>query len=272
MSTAAVFFDIKNAFDTTCYPGLLYKLSILKFSNNLIKRISSFLSKRKFIVSVEGKMSTPSYTQAGVPQGSVLSPTLYNLYINDTAQTADVNLALFVDDTCLYATGRKEGYVLKKIQFGLNCMEAWCEPWNIKINEEKSRANYLIHRNRPPDSRLTLNGRNIPFVNSVKYLGVIFDKGMTWRLHIEIIEAKSFRTFIIIYSLFKSERLNANIKLTLQKALIRSVMTYTCPAWEFAAESNSLKLQCLQNKVLRTIGNFPRCTSVRDMHVDFQIP
>jgi hypothetical protein len=60
----------------------------------------------------------------------------------------------------------------------------------------------------------------------VKYLGVIFDKRMTWRLHIEMIEAKAFRTFIRIYSLFKSERLSANIKLTLHKALIRSVMTY----------------------------------------------
>jgi hypothetical protein len=61
---------------------------------------------------------------AGVPQGSVLSPTLYNLYINDTPQTSGVNLALFADDTCLYATDRKEGYVLRKIQRGLNCMAA----------------------------------------------------------------------------------------------------------------------------------------------------
>jgi hypothetical protein len=92
---------------------------------------------------------------------------------------------------------------------------------------------------KPHDSPLTLNGRNIPFVNSVKYLGVIFDKRMmTWRLHIEMIEAKAFRTFNRIYSLIKSEWLNANIKLTLHNALIRSVMTYACPAWEFAAESH----------------------------------
>jgi hypothetical protein len=76
--------------------------------------------------------------------------------------------------------------------------------------------------------------------------GVIFDKRMTWRLHIEMIEAKAFRTFIRIYSLCKSERLSANIKLTLHKALIRSVMTYACPAWEFAAESHLLKMQPLQ--------------------------
>jgi hypothetical protein len=71
-----------------------------------------------------------------------------------------------------------------------------------------------------------LNGRNIPFVNNIKYLVAILDKKVTWRKHIEMIEAKAFDTFIRIYSLFKSERLSAIIKLTLHKALIRSIMTY----------------------------------------------
>jgi hypothetical protein len=115
MSTAAVFLDIEKAFNTTWHPGLLYKLAKLQFSNSLIKLISSFLSQRKFRVSVEGKLSTPRYMQAGMPQGSVLSPTVYNLYINDTPKTPVVNLALFADDTCLYATDRKEGFVLRKI-------------------------------------------------------------------------------------------------------------------------------------------------------------
>jgi hypothetical protein len=101
------------------------------------------------------------------------------------------------------------------------------------------------------DRLLTLNRRNISFVNSVKYLGVIFDKRMTWRLHIETIEAKAFRTFIRLYSVFKTQRLSVNIKLTFHKALIRSVMTYVCPAWEFQTETYLLKLQCLQNNVIR---------------------
>jgi hypothetical protein len=83
-----------------------------------------------------------------------------------------------------------------------------------------------------------------------------------------MIEAKGFRTFIRIYSLLKSERLSAKIKLTLHKALIRTVITYACAAWELAADTYLLKLQRLQNKVLRTIGNFP----VRDMHTAFNLP
>jgi hypothetical protein len=120
-------------------------------------------------------------------------------------------------------------------------METWCKSWNIKINEDK-------------------------------YLGVIFDKKVTWKLHIEMIEAKAFRTIIRIYSLFRSERSKTNIIFTLHKALIRSVMTYGCPAWEFAADNHLLKLQRLQNKVLRIIRNFPRCTPIRDLHMTFKLP
>jgi hypothetical protein len=97
-TTAVVFLDIEKAFDTTWHNGLLYKLSA-----SLIKLISSFLSNRKLSVSVEGEMSTPRIMKAGVPQGSALSPTLFNMYINDTPQTIGVHLALFADDTCLHA-------------------------------------------------------------------------------------------------------------------------------------------------------------------------
>jgi hypothetical protein len=95
---------------------------------------------------------------------------------------------------------------------------------------------------------------------------------MAWRLRVEMIEAKVFRTFIRLYSLFKSEQLSVNIKFTLHKAKIRFVMTYALHAWEFSAESYLLTLQRLQNKVFRTIGNLPRHILVRDMHATFKIP
>jgi hypothetical protein len=81
----------------------------------------------------------------------------------------------------------------------------------------------------------------------VKYLGVIFDEEVTWRLHIETIAAKALRIFISIYPLLKSERLSVGTKLTLYKVFIRSILTYAWPAWEFTVESNLLKLQRLQN-------------------------
>jgi hypothetical protein len=100
----------------------------------------------------------------------------------------------------------------------------------------------------------------------------MFDKKITRGPHTEMIEAKASRKFFRTYSPFKSERLSPNIKLTLHKALIRSVMTYACPAWEFAADTHLVKLQSLQNKVLRTTGNFRRRTPVREMGMAFHLP
>jgi hypothetical protein len=124
-------------------------------------------------------------------------------------------------------------------------MVAWCEHWNNTLNEDKSQAVYFSHWIRPPESLLHWMDGNIPSVNSVKDLRVIFDKKITWRPHTEMFKAKAFRTFITVYSLFRSETLSTNIKLTLHKALIRCVMTYACPAWEFANDTHLIKFQCL---------------------------
>jgi hypothetical protein len=106
-----------------------------------------------------------------------------------------------------YATDRR------KLPRGLSAIETWCERWNIKINSDKIQAIYFSHRLRPTEAHLTLNGWDIPFVNRVKYLGVNFEKRVTWKLYIEMIEAKDFRTFIRIYSPFKSELLSPSTKL-----------------------------------------------------------
>jgi hypothetical protein len=86
-----------------------------------------------------------------------------------------------------------------------------------------------------------------------------------------MIEAEAFRTFIRIHSPFKSELLSTNIKLTYQKGLIGSVMTYACPTWELATDTYLLKLQRLQNNVLRIIGNVARCVSVHGLHMAFNL-
>jgi hypothetical protein len=84
--------------------------------------------------------------------------------------------------------------VRRKLQRGLNSFETWCKRWNIKMNEDMNRAVYFTHRLGSPEAHLRMNGRNIPFVNHVKYVDVIFDKRITRRLHIEMVEIKVFKT------------------------------------------------------------------------------
>jgi hypothetical protein len=115
----------------------------------------------------------------------------------------------------VHATDRNEVYALRKMQRGLSAIETWCKHWNLKNNKDKTQAIYFSLILWHPEAHLTLNVQNIPFGNHEKYLGVTFNKRITWRQHIEMTKAKAF------YSLFKSWRLSANIKLTLHKALIR---------------------------------------------------
>jgi hypothetical protein len=118
------------------------------------------------------------------------------VYIDDTPQTLGVYLALFANDMCLYSTDHEEGYVLRKLQCGLTAMESWCECWNIKINEEKTQAIYFFHQCTPVEAFLTLKGGHIPFANHVKYLGVIFNKKITWKIHTEMIATKALHFFL----------------------------------------------------------------------------
>jgi hypothetical protein len=122
----------------------------------------------------------------------------------------------------------------------------------LKNQWRKNSGIYFSHRIRPPEP--------LPFLNSVKYLVVFFGKKITCRLHIETVAAKAYRTFIRLYFLFKSDRLSTGSKLTFHEALIRSIMTYACPAWEFAAYIHTylMKFQRLQNKVIRNTGKFLR--------------
>jgi hypothetical protein len=87
-----------------------------------------------------------------------------------------------------------------------------------------------------------------------------------------MIADKVFGVFLQVYSVFKSGRLSANIKLTLHKVLVRSKMNYACPAWEFVADTYLTRLHRLQNKSLCTTGNFSRCTPIREFHLAFRIP
>jgi hypothetical protein len=146
----------------------------------------------------------------------------------DTPQTPGVNLGLLANDTCICVIDHKECYVLRKLQRVLSATETWCECWNIKINEDKTQTIYFTHTLRPPEAYLTLNKQSIPFVNHVKDLSVIFNKRITWRLHIEMTEAKACRIFIRISSLLKNEHLSTNIKLMIHKLLIRSMPCLPC--------------------------------------------
>jgi hypothetical protein len=104
------------------------------------------------------------------------------------------------------------------------------------------------------------------------YLGITFNWRITWGHHIKRTVAEALRMYIRTYSLFRHKRLSTNIELMLYKALIRSVMTYACPTWEYAVPAHLLKLQHMENRVLHAIGNLGRWQPISEFHVAFKIP
>jgi hypothetical protein len=143
--------------------------------------------------------------------------------------------------------------VFPRLQCGLTAVNSWCERWNIKINEWIKHSICFSRTLRVPDDLLQWNWRDIPFVKNVTCLGVTFDRRMARRHHIETTVTKALRMYVRTYFLFKSGCLSTNIKLTLYNALIRSVMTYACPTWEYTADAHLYKQQRLQNRALSAI-------------------
>jgi hypothetical protein len=140
----------------------------------------------------EGEFSTQR-KRVGVPQGSDISPVLYSLCINDVSEAPGTHLSLLADDTFICVTEKQERRVLRKLQSGLNAVNAWYEHCSIKFNERNIQAIYFSRILRDPNDLLQLNGRNIPFVNNVTYLGVTFNRRMTRRHDIERSVAKALR-------------------------------------------------------------------------------
>jgi hypothetical protein len=204
MSTDVVLLDNEKASDTTWHPGVLYELSELQFSISLIKLIASYLKNRKFNVSAEGALSSFREIAVRAPQGSVRTPVLYNLYINDASVASETHLALFADDTCIYATEKSKCRDLCKLQRGLTSVNSWCERWSINVNEGKTRVIYFSRRRKIPEHVPQLKGRNIPFLNNIKYFSVIYDRRMIWRVHIEHTTTKALGMYIGTYYSLKS--------------------------------------------------------------------
>jgi hypothetical protein len=179
MSTAAVFLHIEKTFNTTWHSGLLHILLESEFLISLIKLICSFLTDRIFKFLVEGEFSMEREMAAGVPQGSIFAPILYNLCIKDNPKAPGTHLVLFMDNTCIYISEKHERSVLCKLKHGLTVAKSSCEHWNIK-SKGKTHAMYISRRLRVPKDVLQLNGMDIPFVNNVTCLGVTFNRRITW--------------------------------------------------------------------------------------------
>lgn len=276
---AAAYLDIERAFDKVWHEGLLVKLLGMGVPDGMIRLISNYLRGRTFKTRVGTSFSTPREIHAGVPQGSIIGPILFNIFINDLPfryiHGRSSHLYIYADDTALLAMGKTYRLASRRLQSILDHLQPWFHDWRIKVNVEKCQAILFSLRARlediPPPP--TLFGQEMPWMNQIKYLGIIMDSHLTFRDHIQSLLCKAngliVRHYPILAALTPD---NLGVGLTMYKALIRSVITYAAPAWGFAAVSHLRKLQVIQNQVIRLITHLPRVASRRKFHDELELP
>lgn len=252
-STGAVFLDIEKAFDRVWIKGLLFKLIKINTPSHIIKIIDSYLNNRHFSIVVNNTFSTYRKTLAGVVQGSILGPVLFNLYVNDFPKYQSNALCMYADDTAILHSSKSFAMVSLSINHHLLLVEQWLKNWKIKINIDKTVAVMFSYRpNKCP--KLKFFGQPIPWSDDVKYLGIHLEKRLTFKKHVKYIQNRFRKIKYKLYPLIKrGSPLSTQNKLIIYKAYLRPIITYAIPVWGFLAKTNFDKLEILQSFAVRQI-------------------
>ncbi len=271
--TIAVFLDLSKAFDTTWRYKIVKTLHDWNFRGRLLQCITSFLSDRFFKVRIQGITSSESPLENGVPQGAVLSPTLFNIAINDIiAEIAPpVRTALFADDLALFlpcASPTTGQYIMQQC---LNSLYKWSLLNGFTFSPGKSAA---IHFCRlyscMQEINLHINSIPIPTAPTATYLGLIFDSKLTWRPYLQHLKRSSTRKLNIIRKLAHSSYgAETTTLLNIYKAIIQSKLDYGAVVYSSACTSNLNMLNTIQHTALRLASaafpNTPSITILADL-------
>ena len=185
--TTAVFLDLTQAFDKVWHKGLEKKLKALDLPSYLFKTITSFISDRTFQVIIDTDLSVRHKIKSGVPQGSVLGPTLFNIYCYDIPNPSNSQLAMFADDTTILTQDSSIDSSIQKLQSSLNEITSWFQKWKLNLNPTKNAAKiFTLKRYKDPKS-IYINNHALQWNrkdDSIKYLGVFLDEKLSWNIHI----------------------------------------------------------------------------------------
>uniref|UniRef100_A0A1Y1KRE1 Reverse transcriptase domain-containing protein n=1 Tax=Photinus pyralis TaxID=7054 RepID=A0A1Y1KRE1_PHOPY len=273
--TVGVFFDIEKAFDMTWRGGILLQLEKWGFKGSLPKVISSFLSNRTFRVKINGSLSQAYVLENGIPQGSTLSCTLFNIAINSLVNNigTDVKCCLYVDDLCIFGSGKTIGQISRKMQPIVNQVLENAEETGFTFSITKTKCVHFCRlRTAHYDPLLFINQTPIPCVDYVRFLGVTLDSKLTWEKHISDLILKCDRALNLVKCLC-STKWGANVAtlIKIYKSLVLSKIDYGCFVYGSARSSRLLQLNKIQNRALRLcLGAFPTSPST-SLHIEANV-
>ena len=201
--------------------------------------MQSYLSNRLQFVGVNGHTLRNQTVQFGVPQGSVLRPFLFSLYINDFQNASEIKIARFADDTLLYLSTKKFLGFEKRVNKSLDQISQWINSNKLTINLSKSKLMLVgpsvITDNQMLTFVLKIQNQNLERVKEYKYLGVIFDEKLNWKAHISHLTNKLSKVAGIFYKLRKI--VNKNTLIQVYYALVHSHLIYGILSWGRACKS-----------------------------------
>ena len=205
--TVAVWLDLEKAFEKVWTEGLILKLLRNNVSHNMLRWISQFLKDRKACVSLQGKRSRTGDLKNVVPQGGVLSPTLFLICMNDVKEqvTKNVQCAGYADDLALVCSEDTADTAQVRLQSTLNNMFAWSNSWGLKINTTKTTYTVFSLSPKPQKARLTIGGHRLQEEPNPTYLGVKFDPRVTWNVHTEQCRNKGLHRTALLKKLVLSD-------------------------------------------------------------------
>lgn len=256
--SCGVFIDLKKAFDTVDHSILLDKLDYYGFRGTMNLWFKSYLSNRSQTTEIDGYVSEESVTAYGVPQGSVLGPLLFLIYINDIQMISNkLKFYLFADDTNLLYADKNLKSLENTINKELRNLSSWLRANKLTLNIKKSHFVLFSPRQKKtsyiPQINILDNESNkfvsLKHKDYVKYLGIIIDKNLSWKLHIDNIANKISRTVGLIAKI--RHYLPFLVIRNIYQALISPYLNYGISVWGQASKSYLNKLLLLQKRALR---------------------
>ena len=263
--TIAVLIDFRKAFDTVDHKILLDKLYHYGIRGNAYDWMNSYLSKRQQQVHYNGVSSSFKTVNCGVPQGSILGPLLFIIYINDLSSVSQILTSiLFADDTTLFDSDKNLTTLVDRFNNELVNIFNWLNANRLSLNIDKT--NFMIFRPKNKQDlcpEIKINGSQINQVDKAKFLGVIIDSKLNWSEHTKHITKKISKGIGII---IKARKLfNHETLLNLYNTMVLPFLSYCIHVWGKAANVYLDKIHRLQKKIIRIVSGVPSRTHTQPL-------
>ena len=263
-SVDLAFIDFSKAFDKVPHNHLINKLAAYNLDQSVLGWIYAFLTNRTQKVTIDNSYSDEISVTSGVPQGSVLGPLLFLLYINDLPDKMKCNIRMYADDVVLYANVASNENFNSILQEDLDELSQWCRKLHMSINVKKCAVMRMTRQKCSAIPTYYLDNLDVPVVQNFKYLGVYISNTCNWQDHIQYVVSRGNQMLRFIKRNFRG--CPQLVKETVYLSLVRPLLEYASCVWDPSGEGLKHELEMVQRRAARfVLDDYARNSSVTDM-------